>query len=93
MLFTACLGLTLGLHNPNLHWTSEIYPIKQSMAVTMVLLGGMVLAMVLGGLYVWKGYQLGLIPYLSLFTAAMLIAAGLLYLWLQKRGAAVFEAL
>ena len=93
VLFTACLGLTLGLHNPNLHWTSEIYPIKQSMAVTMVLLGGMVLAMVLGGLYVWKGYQLGLIPYLSLFTAAMLIAAGLLYLWLQKRGAAVFEAL
>jgi len=30
--FSACLGLTLGVARANLTWTSELMPIKQSLA-------------------------------------------------------------
>lgn len=93
MVFSACLGLFMGLQNPNLHWTNEIYPIKQSMAVTVALLGGWAYALALGGVYVWVGWKLGAVIYLGIFSIATLIVAALLYLWLRKRGAAAFEAL
>ena len=93
MVFSACLGLVMGLQNPNLLWTNEIYPIKQSLGVTVALLGGWAYAAALGGVYVWVGWKLGAVIYLGIFSIATLIIAGLLYLWLKKRGAAAFEAL
>ena len=40
VVFSALLGLTLGLKMPHLHWTSELAPIKQSACVAITLLGG-----------------------------------------------------
>ena len=43
-LFTALLGLTVGVKRPNLTWTSEIAPIKQSLGVMLALLLGWAVA-------------------------------------------------
>ena len=48
----ALVNLTLGLKMPNLHWTSEITPIKQS--------GGVLLAMLIG--FVYSLLQAGYFP-------------------------------
>ncbi len=93
LLFSALFGLFMGLHNPNLNWTNEIYPIKQSLAVGVVLLGGMFYGMIMAGLFIWKGWVIGAIPYLGIFTGVTLLAAAMLFLWLRKRGTAAFEAL
>lgn len=93
MVFSACLGLFMGLQNPNLNWTNEIYPMKQSLSVTVALLGGWAYALALGGVYMWVGWKLGAVIYLGIFSIATLIVAALLYRWLRKRGAAAFEAL
>jgi ABC-2 type transport system permease protein len=83
----------MGLHNPNLNWTNEVYPIKQSMAVTVCLLGGMFYAVVMAGLYFWKGLLIGPVPYLCAFTGVTLVGSLLLFLWLRKRGTSAFESL
>ena len=53
--FSACLGLTLGVARANLTWTSELMPIKQSLAVTIALFGGWLYAIVFAALYLWQG--------------------------------------
>lgn len=93
LAFSACLGLFLGLQNPNLNWTNEIYPIKQSLSVTVAMLGGWAYAAALGGIYVWVGWKLGSVLYLGLFSLVTLIAATALFLWLKKRGGAALAAL
>ena len=40
VLLLALFGLTMGLKMPNLHWTSEITPVKQGGSVALALLGG-----------------------------------------------------
>ena len=55
--FSACLGLTLGVARANLTWTSELMPIKQSLAVTIALFGGWLYAIAFAGLYLWQGVE------------------------------------
>ena len=90
---SALLGLFLGLKMPNLTWTSEIAPIKQSACVTIALFGGWAYALLLGGGYLLAGWRLGAVWYLGCFAAATLLACLALYLWLKKRGGAVLAAL
>ena len=93
VFFSACFALFLGIKKPNLAWTNEITPIKQSMSVLLALLGAWVYAIVLIGVYLLAGWRLGGTGYLAvfaLFTAALSV---LLYLWLKKRGSALFAAL
>ena len=87
------LGLFLGLKMPNLTWTSEITPIKQSACVVIALLGGWAYALLLGGGYLLAGWHLGAALYMGCFAAATLAACAVLYLWLKKRGGAVLAAL
>ena len=91
--FSALLGLFLGLRMPNLTWTREIIPIKQSASVAIALFGGWGYAAVLGGGYLLAGWHLGTVWYLGCFAAATLLACLALYLWLKKRGGAVLAAL
>ena len=92
-VFSALLGLFLGLRMPNLTWTREIIPIKQSASVAIALFGGWGYAAVLGGGYLLAGWHLGAVWYLGCFAAATLLACLALYLWLKKRGGAVLAAL
>ena len=91
--FSACLGLTLGVARANLTWTSELMPIKQSLAVTISLFGGWLYAVVFAGLYLWQGWKLGAAAYLAIAAAVTFLAAGLLLQWLKTNGARRFAIL
>lgn len=92
-VFSALLGLFLGLRMPNLTWTREIIPIKQSASVAIALFGGWAYALLLGGGYLLVGWHLGAALYMGCFAAATLAVCIVLYLWLKKRGGAVLAAL
>ena len=92
-LFMAELGLFINLLTPNLNWTSEIVPIKQSAGVMIVLLGGWVFVAALGGLYYVLMKSISPLLYMLLAAALFLAASAGLFLWLKNKGAKIFEAL
>ena len=91
--FSACLGLVLGVVRANLTWTSELVPIKQSLAVMIALFGGWAYALALAGLYLWQGWKLGASVYLMIFALVTLLVSALMYRWLKTKGACRFAAL
>lgn len=93
VLLSTLFGLFLGVKMPNLTWTNEIAPIKQSACVLISMFGGWAYGVALAGLYLAFAWRLGLTLYLTLFT--LLSAAGCvaLYRWLKTRGAAIFASL
>ena len=93
LVFSALLNLALGLKMPNLHWTSEITPIKQGGAVAIALLGGWAYAAAMAVLYFMVGRHMGFAAYMAAFLALTLAAAVLLYIWVRKKGCAIFASL
>lgn len=91
--FMAELGLTINLLTPNLNWTSEIIPIKQSLGVTITLFGGWAVVVALCGIYVLLRSVVSPAAYLACSALVLLMGSAALYLWLKKRGAKIFEAL
>ena len=93
VLLLALFGLTMGLKMPNLHWTSEITPVKQGGSVALALLGGWAYVLLPGGAAMTLGRNLhpAVIPAVFCLLTAVLCA--LLYVWLKNRGAKVFAAL
>ncbi|MDD5919308.1 MAG: hypothetical protein PUD73_09510 [bacterium] len=90
----ALFGLFLGLKMPNLNWTSEITPIKQSACVMIALFGGfMYTALLPAGFMLMNGWKLGFAGYMSSFGAATLALCAVLCFWLKKRGCNRFAAL
>lgn len=93
ILFMAAFGLCIGVRTPNLTWTSEVVPIKQSLSVTIALFGGWAVVAVLAG--GWFLLRRVLDPAIYLLLAVvLLLALGLLLTgWLRHKGASLFEAL
>jgi len=92
-VLTAAAGLSLNLLSPNLSWTNETVPLKNSMPVLVMLFGSWgFLAAMAAGVY---ALSLLLSPALSLAAAAVLVAlfAVLLLIWLRKKGTALYEGL
>ncbi len=93
ILVMAEFGLFISVKKPNLHWTNEIIPIKQSIGVMISLFGGWVLTMVLVGGYFLTARILSPLAYLAVVAVLLFAAdAGLLH-WLRTRGAEIFENL
>ena len=93
-LFSALFELFLGLKMPNLNWTSEITPIKQSAGVMIALFSGFgYTALLCAGFMLLNGWKLGFVGYMSTFGAATLALCAMLYFWLKKRGCNLFAAL
>lgn len=93
-LLMALLGLFLGLKMPNLSWTNEVVPIKQSACVALSLFSGWAVAMIPGALYLLTGIgSLNPLLYLSVVTALVLILSAVLSLWVKKTGSCIFAAL
>ena len=93
-LLMALLGLFLGLKMPNLSWTNEVVPIKQSACVALSLFGGWAVAMIPGALYLLTGIgSLDPLLYLSVVTALLLILSAVLSLWVKKTGSCIFASL
>ena len=59
VLFTALWDLFWGIKMPNLNWTNEITPIKQSLAVMIALFGGFIFAGAIPLFYFAGGHALG----------------------------------
>ncbi|MDD6212494.1 MAG: hypothetical protein PUB22_05055 [Clostridiales bacterium] len=89
----AVLGLVINLKMPNLNWTNEIVPIKQSMGVMFALFGGWVIIIVSGVLYVLVKKFFGMEVYFVLISLLMLMVSGMLYRWLMTKGADIFQSL
>lgn len=92
-LLMAEIGLSLNLKMPNLNWTSEIVPIKQSVPVTVALFGGWLMVAALAGIYILLRNVMNIRTYLVLVCVALFIAAGWLHHWLMTKGAKIFETL
>lgn len=93
-LMTGLLGLVVNLKNPKLEWDSEDKVVKQSTAAMLGLLGGIAPAAA-----VFIPYFLffaGSISFELLYLIALivfLLLSAALWLWLRRRGEALFEAL
>ncbi len=86
-------GLAINLLRPNLNWTNEAVPVKQSMGVVIALFGGWILAAVIVVPYLFLGKHLTPELYLGICGAILGVCVALLNLWLNTRGARIFENL
>lgn len=93
VLFFSMFGLMLNLKYPNLKWTNEITPIKQSMSVFVCLFGGWIYSIALAFVY---------FPFMSIISSEVFLVGataftGLLCLaldfWLRKKGTKIFAEL
>lgn len=92
-VLTASFGLFANLKSPNLSWTNELYPIKQSMAVFSALFGGWVYVLALGvGGFLLAGH-LAPVAWLGCCIGLNLVLGGALLVWLRTRGSRRFAAL
>lgn len=89
----ACFGLVINLKRPNLTWTNEIIPIKQSMGVMLSIFGGWAYAIIPAAVYFLVGYKMNASLFLGLVTAVTVIICVLLHRWLRTQGAKVFAEL
>ena len=86
-------GLAINLLKPNLNWTSESVPIKQSTGSLIAMFGGWVLAAIFVVPYLFLGSFVPPELYLALIVLLLSLAVLGLNLWLDKRGAVIFENL
>ena len=92
-LLSALAALALGLKMPNLTWTNETTPIKQSGCVMLSLFANWFYAIALGGLYFLCGNVLSAATYLAIFAVVTAAGSALLLRWVKKQGARIFAAL
>ena len=94
VLFLALFGLFLGIKMPNLTWTNEIAPIKQSACVAVSMFSGFAYTALLAGLFfLTKAGYWGFSLYISAFTCVTLIPCVFLYRWLKQEGSNRFAHL
>lgn len=92
-LLSALAALAFGLKMPNLTWTNEITPIKQSGCVMLSLFANWFYAIALGGLYFLCGNVLSAAAYLAIFAVVTAAGSALLLRWVKQRGTRIFAAL
>ena len=94
VLFSGLFDLFLGLLTPNLTWTNEMMPIKQSISVVLSMVSGFGYTILLcAGFMLLDGWKLGITGYLALFGGVTLALSALLWFWLRKRGCSRFASL
>ena len=93
VVLTAVLGLVLNLKMPNLNWTNEAVPVKQSMSVFIALFGGWALVFALCGLYFGVRNYINPTIYLITVTAILFAVSAVFMRWLKTKGTKIFEEL
>ena len=93
VIFSAFFNVLLGIKMPLLNWTSEIAPIKQSGGVFIAMFGGWGVCALMGGLYLFIGYNIGAAVYLLIWTLLFAAASFIIIYWLNKRGSVIFSEL
>ena len=87
-VFFAAFGIMTGIRHANLNWTNELVPIKQSAAVFIYLLIGMLYGPAMIGLFFLTGSVLQPTVFLAAVTALTAALTLLCLAWLRKNGAA-----
>lgn len=93
VVLMAEIGLMVNLKMPNLHWTSEIIPIKQSTPVAVALFGGWLIVAATAGCYYLLQSYIGAGTFLVCATFLFIVADSILLRWLMGKGAKIFEQL
>ena len=94
IVLSSLYGMFLGINMPNLHWTDETAPIKQSACVALALLGNIVYALIPGIIYLATGAgTLSFMVYTIIWIAINLGLSALLYFWLKTKGCEKFANL
>lgn len=93
VLFFSMLGLILNLKYPNLTWTNEITPIKQSMSVFVSMFGGWIYSIVIAVVYFILSGRISAEMYLLGVSALTGLLCLLLDSWLKKKGTKIFAEL
>lgn len=90
--FCGAFGLFLNIKNPNLSWTNETVPIKQSISVTIAIFGGWGIAIGFGALY----FAVKFLPeklYIAIFILIFGVLTALINRYNYKKGAEIFSFL
>lgn len=90
---SADMGLFLDLLNPNLVWSSETVPIKRSMSVTVMILGGWAIGVAVTVVVYLLSDIMSIQMILTVIFAVFLIAYRLVHNWLMTKGANRFANL
>lgn len=93
IVLMAALGLACNLKAPNLNWTSEVVPIKQSFSVMVALFGGWVVVLLFGIAYYLLREDITEVLFLVCVNVVLLVLDMLLLGWLKGRGSRIFETL
>ena len=93
VILTAVFGLAANLKFPNLQWTSETTPVKQSLPVFFSLFGGWIYSILLGVGGFFLAQVIGADGTLALMLVPVLLPAFLLDRWIMSRGAEIFASL
>lgn len=93
VMFTSASGLFLNLKKPNLTWTNETVPVKQSASIMIALFGDWFICLLFGGI---GFFTMSIIDPIYFMIGSAFVLAGisvLLNRWLKNKGAVIFENL
>lgn len=93
VVMMAFAGMFLGIKMPNLTWTNELAPIKQSLGVMIAMFGGAAVAVGMGALFWWKAWKMGAELYMLLSICVYICISAVIYVWLKKSGSNIFAEL
>lgn len=95
IIMMAAFGLTCNLKAPNLKWTNETVPVKQSMSVTAALFGGWIIVAAFCFIYylLYKYFEVKALSFLAGLDVVLAVLCILLLKWLCKKGSNIFETL
>lgn len=93
VMFISAFGLMLNLKMPNLTWTNDTVPIKQSMPVTINIFGWWGIALIYGaGFYLFRNIC-GADEYMLGAIIVFAFATRLMNNWIYTKGAEIFSKL
>ena len=96
VMFSALIsasGLALNLKMPNLDWTNETVAVKQSVPALIVVFGGWAAAVAIGVAGFFAVKIMSSTVFILICIAVFALAAGLINLWIDKKGTEIFENL
>ncbi|MDO4816132.1 MAG: hypothetical protein Q4A83_05960 [Bacillota bacterium] len=93
IMLSSAAGLALNLKKPNLTWTNESIPVKQSMAALVIIFGGWAVAVAFAAAGYFLESKIGASSIIVIFAAIMVLCTRLINRWLGTKGAEIFEGL
>ena len=93
VVMMAAFGLLCNLKAPNLTWTSEIVPLKQSVSVILALFAGWVAVVAFAGVYYLLRAHVTPAVFLICLDVVLLVVDAALVSWMKGKGSRVFERL